>query len=102
MPGSMSLLSMDLNLGKPSWMRSGLVIVAALRAMQRFDVAAKLLWKARVTRNKSMKRAAVRRIGAREMLCVITVERASTPETRSCKTDAQIVSQCRLSRKLSQ
>jgi len=34
-----------------------------LRAMQRFAVAAKLLWKARVTRSNSIKRAAVRRIG---------------------------------------
>jgi hypothetical protein len=64
MPGSMSLLSMDLNLGRPSWMRSGLVIVAALRHTLRFAVAAKLLWKARVTRSSSIKRAAVRRIGA--------------------------------------
>ena len=91
MPGSMSLLSMDLNLGKPSWTRSGLVIVAALRAMQRFDVAAKLLWKARVTRKSSINRAAVRRIGA-QMLCVIGVERASTSGCRAVQNDARIVS----------
>ena len=91
MPGSMSLLSMDLNLGRPSWTRSGLVIVAALRAMQRFDVAAKLLWKARVTRKSSINRAAVRRIG-HEMLCVIGVERASNARAEECKNDAQIVS----------
>ena len=61
-------------------------MVAALRAMQRFAVAAKLLWKARVTRKSSMKRAAVRRIGAREMICVIGVERVSTPNGQECKT----------------
>ena len=42
----------------------GLVIVAALLHTLRRVVAAKLLWKARVTRSSSIKRAAVRRIGA--------------------------------------
>ena len=62
MPGSMSLLSMDLNLGKPSWIRSGLVIVAAFLHTAFLAVAAKLLWKARDTRKSSINRAAVRRI----------------------------------------
>jgi len=54
-------------------------------------VAAKLLWKARVTRKSSINRAAVRRIG-HEMLCVIGVERASNARAEECKNDAQIVS----------